>query len=623
MINNNNFNVNKVSLTFSNEYEKDYQKYFFNDSVVLVRFALLILSLIYGIFGFLDTLLIKSHIEVFFIIRFAIFIPLLLLVFLLSFIKIFEKIWQYLLFALFVVGGLGIIVMVLLAPNEYTYYLGLMLVLFAGYFFIKLRFLFVTIAGWILVLMFNIVMLNFSNVSLNTVIAHNFFFVASNLIGMFGAYYIEFYYRRNYWLNNNLHQKAELLNEQKNKLDELVKYRTSELEESQKKINVLFESMSDMVVIHDLVVNENKEAINYIITDCNKAFTKITGIKKDDAINKGADKVYQSSNPPYLKEFSEVAISGNPIQFETYYDAMNKHFLISVIPLGLYKFATITMDITGLKLNEEELYRQNKELEIQYEEYMQLNEVLRQTNYDLELAKSKAEESDKLKTSFLQNMSHEIRTPLNEIIGFSNLLGMENLSDEDVKDFTENIKHSSSRILEIIHNVLEIAKIETKQLPIKRSEVSINSLLQDLYNSYNHYAIKKGLSLNYHLFTNDDISIINSDEAMLIQILKNLISNAIKFTINGSVDLGYEIKANKIYFYVKDTGIGIPSEIKEKIFDKFTQADDSISRSFEGAGIGLAICKGLVELLGGEIWVESEFGKGSTFTFSIPIDENN
>ena len=237
---------------------------------------------------------------------------------------------------------------------------------------------------------------------------------------------------------------------------------------------------------------------------------------------------------------------------------------------------------------------------------------------ELTIAKERAEESDNLKTAFLQNMSHEIRTPLNGIIGFSRLLNSDNLSKEDIQEFTSMITVSGERLIEIVNNVLEMSKIQTGQVKIVSEPIVINSLLSDLYDFFSHLAEEKNISLNYHN-TDDFGRTIYTDEGKLHQIFTNLINNAIKFTHSGGIDYGYEIIDNTIQFYVKDTGVGITEDLHEKIFERFTQAEQSISRSYEGAGLGLAICKGLVELLGGSIRVESEINNGTAFYFTLPL----
>ncbi|MBM2817062.1 MAG: hypothetical protein HW421_3824 [Ignavibacteria bacterium] len=282
---------------------------------------------------------------------------------------------------------------------------------------------------------------------------------------------------------------------------------------------------------------------------------------------------------------------------------------------------------------------------------------LKEYQKELVLAKAKAEENDRLKTAFLQNMSHEIRTPLNGIIGFSKLLAEREISKEEVKEFTGIIQQSGNRLLELVNNVLDISKIETGQLEIHNKTFSINQLIADLYTFFSSETELKQLTFNYHNSLEDKFSFIYSDESKINQILTNLIHNAIKYTQAGSIEFGYEVKVykssddfqssddylkvykssddfqssddyhelnqNVIQFYVKDTGIGIAEDMHERIFERFMQGDVSISRGYEGAGLGLAICKGLVELLGGKIWLESEINKGTTFYFNLPYNYSN
>ena len=247
---------------------------------------------------------------------------------------------------------------------------------------------------------------------------------------------------------------------------------------------------------------------------------------------------------------------------------------------------------------------------------------LEQAMNQLIIAKEKAEESDNLKTAFLQNMSHEIRTPLNGIIGFSRLLNVEYISKENIREFTAIIALSGKRLLEIVNNVLDIAKIHSGQIIIEHKPILINSMFSDLKNFFSQLTKVKSIGLKSHI-PSGIYQAVSSDESKLFQIFTNLISNALKFTKSGSIDFGYEIKDNIIQFYVKDTGIGIPAEMFEKIFDRFIQVEQSISANYEGVGLGLAICKGLVELLGGKIWVESEINKGTTFFFTLPYTPEN
>ena len=270
-----------------------------------------------------------------------------------------------------------------------------------------------------------------------------------------------------------------------------------------------------------------------------------------------------------------------------------------------------------LAFQNEEKEKRAAELDIANKELHYQNEEKEKRASELIIAKEKAEESDKLKTAFLQNMSHEIRTPLNGIIGFSSLLNYEDISREEIKEYSAIISQSGNRLIEIVNNVLDISKIETGQIVIEQKAIVIDEIFADLLTFFTPVARTKKIRLEY-ANQGDKTKMIYSDEAKLHQILTNLINNAVKFTKSGSIDFGFETKGNIIQFYVKDTGIGIPAELHDKVFIRFIQAEQSMTKNYEGAGLGLAISKGLVELLGGKIWVESEIGMGTTFFFTLP-----
>jgi len=245
------------------------------------------------------------------------------------------------------------------------------------------------------------------------------------------------------------------------------------------------------------------------------------------------------------------------------------------------------------------------------------------TKIELITAKEKAEESDNLKTAFLQNMSHEIRTPMNGIIGFTELLKHTDINPTDFSEYLSIIQNSGNRLLDLVNNILDISKIETGQMKVNQSSFNLNQLIMDLYSFFQPLAHNKNNELRYKIdFVGNDTAIV-SDFSKLNQVLSNLLNNAIKFTENGMISFGYTMKIDEIEFFVEDIGSGIPEEHLERIFDRFYQADIAMNRNYEGAGLGLAICKGLVTLLGGKIGVESEIGKGTKFIFNIPLLEGN
>jgi PAS domain S-box-containing protein len=237
---------------------------------------------------------------------------------------------------------------------------------------------------------------------------------------------------------------------------------------------------------------------------------------------------------------------------------------------------------------------------------------------DLIEAKEKAEESDRLKTAFLHNISHEIRTPMNAIVGFSGFLNDPDLPNEKRKVFTDVIVQSSEQLLSIITDIISIATVEAGQEKICEDEVDLNSLFRLLYDQFILKVQKKNIAIEYHTSMPDEDADIVTDYTKLTEILSNLINNAVKFTDEGRVDYGYELKDGYLEFYVRDTGIGVPSEMHEEIFKRFRQIEYTANRKFGGSGLGLSISKSYVELLGGEIWLKSEPGKGSEFHFTIP-----
>ncbi|KUO66898.1 MAG: hybrid sensor histidine kinase/response regulator [Lutibacter sp. BRH_c52] len=279
-----------------------------------------------------------------------------------------------------------------------------------------------------------------------------------------------------------------------------------------------------------------------------------------------------------------------------------------------------------LVIANKELAFQNKEKEKRAAELVIANgELIFQNNEkekraaELIVAKERAEESDRLKSAFLANMSHEIRTPMNGILGFAGLLKTPNLTGEKQQEYIRIIENSGKRMLNIINDIISISKIESGILEVNISETNINDQIDYILNFFLSETENKGILL----FSKNSLSandvIIKTDKEKLYAILTNLVKNAIKFTKEGSIEFGYAKKGKFIEFFVKDTGVGISKEQKKLIFERFRQGSESLSRNYEGAGLGLSISKAYVELLGGNIWVESITGKGSTFYFTIPF----
>ena len=237
---------------------------------------------------------------------------------------------------------------------------------------------------------------------------------------------------------------------------------------------------------------------------------------------------------------------------------------------------------------------------------------------ELYKAKEKAEESDRLKSAFLANMSHEIRTPMNGIMGFTDLLENSVLNAEDQKKYIEIIKKSGNRLLRVINDIIDISKIESGQINLRICTTDINELLDEIYTFFKPEAETKGL----HFACLPDISgeplLVETDREKLFAVLTNLVKNALKYTDRGSVGFGYRKKDKFLEFFVTDTGIGIPADRQNDIFERFIQADTNDKRAMQGSGLGLAIAKSYVKMMGGEIRLQSRLNKGSEFYFTIP-----
>ncbi len=243
----------------------------------------------------------------------------------------------------------------------------------------------------------------------------------------------------------------------------------------------------------------------------------------------------------------------------------------------------------------------------------------KQLEIELNVAKEKAEESDRLKTAFLANMSHEIRTPMNGILGFADLLKVPGLNGNQQQKYIKIIEKSGIRMLNIINDIINISKIESGQMEVLLEQSNVNEQLEYIYTFFKPETEKKQIQLSYKKALPFDEAFITTDREKLFAILTNLVKNAINHTEKGGVEFGYIKKDQFLEFYVKDTGIGVPKNRQSAIFERFIQADIANKMAQQGAGLGLSISKAYTEMLGGKLWLESEEGTGSVFYFTLPF----
>ncbi|MDB4334826.1 PAS domain-containing sensor histidine kinase [bacterium] len=377
-----------------------------------------------------------------------------------------------------------------------------------------------------------------------------------------------------------------------------------DLMESESRFRSLFENISSSSSLYQVILNDKGEPVDYLFLEVNAEYERSIGLKASDLVGKSLLAVFPGTESSWLDVFKNVYQTEKTVTLENYSKELDRHFELIVFIPKKGQLALIGNDITDRRKAEIKL-RENQIL-------------LTKQNEELLVAKEKAEESDHLKTAFLQNMSHEIRTPMNAIYGFSEMLGELGLSVDTRKNYIQIIQESSNQLLSIVTDILTIASVETKQEKVYIHKVCVNNIVNELFLVFDELAAQQDISFNSKQELSDQDSEIYTDKTKLTQILTNLLSNALKFTHKGKVEFGYQLKENQLEFFVEDTGIGIKHPMQERIFERFRHADRNIEDNYGGTGLGLAISKGFVELLQGEIWVKSESNKGTSMFFTIP-----
>ncbi|HKJ40770.1 MAG TPA: PAS domain S-box protein [Sunxiuqinia sp.] len=362
------------------------------------------------------------------------------------------------------------------------------------------------------------------------------------------------------------------------------------LRESEEKFRSIFRDHSAVQLLVDpetgKIVDANKSAANYYgwsLEELKKMkIQKINMLPSDDVLDAMKEVVHSRSNH---FEFQHRLRNGSVRDIEVF----NSKIEIN----GKYFLHSIIHDITERKRTETELI----------------------------VAMEQAQEADRLKSAFLANMSHEIRTPLNSIIGFSELMADPDFDMEQQYEFAKLINTSGTNLLTVINNIMDFSILESGRLKVNKATINVLPIIQDIVKEYSFIAGEKDLQLQITQSNHQQKFSIWGNETHYRQILVNLIGNSIKFTEKGFIEVGAADRGEDIVFHVRDTGIGIPAEFHHQIFERFQQVESSPTRKFGGSGLGLAISKSLVELMGGEIWLESAQNKGSTFYFTLPKTE--
>ena len=592
--------MNFMTLAFRGEAERLFRDRYHEKTVRVVRIGLLLGIGLYALFGLLDAMLFPDLKGALWSIRYFIVCPFIAAVFVYSFAPSFRRFGQAAVALVGTVAGVGITAMILITYRSggYTYYAGLMLVLIFIYTFVRLRFVWATLAGCVIVGSYVVAALLLTETPVPVVISNNFFFLTANLLGMAACYSIELYARKEFLQSYRLEQERESLAE------EVEQRRTAEarLRQTQRLFTRFASSITDIIYRYaprenrfDFVSPSIEMHTGYspdeIARDPMGCFLRM--IHPEDAERYFNELIAHASRGPeagtFVSDYRFVRKDG-----ETVWMSDGKHFEFDHHG-HITRINGVARNITGPKQVEEELKR----------------------------AKQAAEEADRTKSEFLANMSHEIRTPMNAVIGMTGLL-LDTDLDREQREYAEIARNAGVALLDIINDILDFSKIEAGKLELEILDFEVRQCVEETCDMLAAKAREKGIELAL-LVESDVPTRLRGDPARLRQVLLNLVSNAVKFTEQGEVFVRVGVAHRTdthetLRFEVSDTGIGIPEDRKALLFQPFSQLDPSTTRRYGGTGLGLVISSKLVQYMGGTIEVVSRQGEGSTFSFTAVFE---
>ncbi len=588
--------MHRVTLSFKGPTERLFREDLYHKSITQVRFGLVLGIILYAGFGVLDAVLCPERRYDLWAIRYFIVCPFILALTIFSYSPAFKRVWQAGLVLAGVLAGFGITAMIVITNQEglHTYYAGLILVLIYVYTFIRLRCIWATLTGWLIVASYEIADLFLAKTPLPIFINNNFFFLAANILGMIACYSIELYARKAFI------QTCRLQNEQK-ALSKEIRQRMrieSQLRYSQRLFVQFGSSITDIIYRYAPLGNR----FDFL----SPSIEAHTGYSVEEVLSDPVGVVIKMIHPDDVDRYVEDLLTHLAQGEQAGTLLADYRFIckdgrtIWISDLKQFEFNQkgvciringVARNITGPKAVEEELRR----------------------------AKETAEEAARAKSEFLANMSHEIRTPLNAVIGMTGLLLDTDLNEEQ-REYAHIARTAGIALLDTINNILDFSKMEAGKLELEIIDFDLRTCLEETCDMVAPAAQEKGLEVAM-LIDAELPTRVKGDPARLRQVLLNLLGNAVKFTEQGEIFVRATLASidethQTVRFDVTDTGIGIPAERQASLFQPFMQADASTTRRYGGTGLGLAICSKLVQYMGGTIELKSQEGKGSTFSFT-------